>query len=205
MTAQPKQRYTLEAYLELERRSESRLEFWNGEVFDMGGVDPDHDAIEGNLHYHLRIGLGGRDCRIFLANTRIKVPAAPPYRYADLSVLCGEAQYDAVGGVRTLTNPALIVEVLSDSTEAYDRGDKFTCYQSIPAFREYLLIAQRRPHVTQLVRQSDGLWTHREYNDVEATMKVVALDCELRLHDIYTNVRFDQAAANNHPPYDNKN
>jgi Uma2 family endonuclease len=144
MAAQPKPRFILEEYLELDKDSEARLEYWNGEVFDMSGSSPEHDAIESNLHHGLRIKLEGRGCRIFLANMRIKVPSAPPYRYGDASALCGQPQYERVGGVAALTNPALIVEILSDSSEAYDRGDKFTHYQSILSFREYLLIGSRR-------------------------------------------------------------
>src|SRR3989440_7485426 len=155
MSAQTKPRYTLEEYFELERKSEERYEYWDGEVFCMSGVSPEHDQIESNLNFHLRAKLTGRNCRVFLANMRIKVPSAPPYRYADLSALCGEAQFEEIGGVRAVTNPTLMIEVLSSSTEAYDRGDKFTHYKSISSFNEYLLVAQHRPHVTQFFRQSD--------------------------------------------------
>ena len=141
VVANPKRRYTLEEYFELERKSEERFEFWDGEVFCMSGVSREHDQIESNLNFYLRAKLRGRKCRAFLANMRLKVPSAPPYRYADLSALCGEAKFEEIGGVDALTNPALIVEVLSPSTEAYDRGDKFTRYKSIPSFGEYLLVA----------------------------------------------------------------
>ncbi len=198
MPAQPKHKYTLEEYLELDRKSEARLEYWNGEVFDMSGVSPEHDQIESNLNLHLRLKLEGKKCRAYLANTRIKVPSAPPYRYGDSSALCGEPQYETIGGVKVLTNPALIIEVLSDSTEAYDRGDKFTHYKSIPSFSEYLLIAQRRPHVTQLVKQDDGSWKHDEYNDLTDVVKLASLDCELSLREVYENVTFDAAATNPH-------
>src|SRR5918911_1793522 len=124
MSAQPKARYTLEEYFELERKSEERYEYWDGEVFCMSGLSPEHDQIESNLNFHLRAKLRGRGCRIFLANMRIKVPSAPPYRYADVSALCGEAQFEEIGGLRAITNPSLIIEVLSPSTEARDRGYK---------------------------------------------------------------------------------
>src|SRR5947199_4450670 len=94
MSAQTKPRYTLEEYFELERKSEERFEYWNGEVFCMSGVSPEHDQIESNLNFHLRAKLTERNCRVFLANMRIKVPSAPPYRYADVSALCGEAQFE---------------------------------------------------------------------------------------------------------------
>lgn len=193
MSAQTKPRYTLEEYFELERKSEERFEYWNGEVFCMSGVSPEHDQIESNLNFHLRAKLAGRNCRVFLANMRIKVPSAPPYRYADISALCGEAQFEEIGGVRAITNPAVIIEVLSSSTEAYDRGDKFTHYQSIPSVREYLLIAQHRPHITHLVKQADGSWLHHEDNDLAAIVRLETLNCELPVSEVYENVSFAAA------------
>ena|SRR2546421_4650273 len=199
MSAQTKPRYTLEEYFELERKSEERFEYWNGEVFCMSGVSPEHDQIESNLNFHLRAKLTERNCRVFLANMRIKVPSAPPYRYADVSALCGEAQFEVIGGIRAVTNPAMIVEVLSPSTEAYDRGDKFTHYQSIPSFSEYLLIAQHRPHITHLVKRADGSWIYNEYNDLAAVVQMETLNCELPVSEVYENVSFssDQIETSN--------
>ena len=195
MSAQLKPKYTSEEYLELDYKSESRLEYWDREVFDMSGVSPEHDQIESNLHYHLRTKFQGRNCRTFLANMRIKVPSAPPYRYGDSSALCGQPQYETIGGVKVLTNPALIIEILSASTEACDRGDKFTHYKSIPSFREYLLVAQHRPHLSHFVRQDDGSWNQREYNDLAAVVTLVSLDGELELREVYENVTFDDSAT----------
>ncbi len=197
MVANPTRHYTLEEYFELERRDEERYEYWNGEVFCMSGVSPEHDQIESNLNFHLRNKLAGRNCRVFLANMRIKVPSAPPYRYADLSALCGEARFEKIGGVDALTNPSLIIEVLSESTEAYDRGDKFTHYKSVPTFSEYLLIAQHRPHVTQFVKQDEGSWLQHEFNDLNAALNLVSLGCELTMTEVYQNITFDENA----PPY----
>jgi Uma2 family endonuclease len=195
MVANPTRRYTLEEYFELERTSEERFEFWHGEVFCMSGASANHERILRNMLVHLTLKLGGRGCEAFTSNIRIKVPSAPPYRYADLSALCGEAQFEEIGGVDTLTNPTLIVEVLSPSTEAYNRGDKFTHYQSILSFSEYLLVAQHRPHVTRLFRQDDGTWVHTEVNDLNSVLKLSSLDCELPLSEIYLNVSFDREAA----------
>jgi Uma2 family endonuclease len=195
MAANPERRYTLEEYFELERTSEERFEYWNGEVFCMSGVSPEHDQIESNMNFYLRMKLSGRSRRVFLANMRIKVPSAPPYRYADLSALCGEPKFEDIGGVGALTNPSLIVEILSPSTEAYDRGDKFTRYKSISSFSEYLLVAQHRPHVTHLYKQPDGTWIHTEANDLAATLELVSLGCELPLSEIYRGVSFDAVPA----------
>ncbi|GAC1401805.1 MAG: Uma2 family endonuclease [Pyrinomonadaceae bacterium] len=190
MSTQLKHRHTLEEYLELDAKSEERLEYWNGEIFSMSGVSEGHDQIESNLNFHLRTKLTKQMCRVFLANMRIKVPSMPPYRYGDISALCGKAQFEKIGGVDVLTNPSLIIEVLSPSTEAYDRGDKFSQYKSIPSFNEYLLVAQHRPHVAQFVKQSDGVWLHREFNDLQDDVRIESLDCELRLSEIYQNVTF---------------
>src|SRR5262245_53825183 len=151
MTALSKRKYTLEEYLELDAKSEARLEYWDGDIYDMSGVNPEHDQIESNLNLRFRLKLEGKPCRMFLANTRIKVPSLPPYRYGDSSGLCGEPQYEMIGGLKVLTNPTLIIEILSDSTEAFDRGVKFTHYKSIPSFSEYILIAKLQPHFTHLV------------------------------------------------------
>ena len=195
MAANPERRYTLEEYLELDRTSEERLEFWDGEVFCMSGGSEAHVEIEGNIFAFLKSQLRERGCRVFLAEMRIKVPSAPPYRYADTSALCGKAEFEKIGGVDTLLNPALLVEVLSDSTEAYDRGDKFSHYKSIPTLREYLLVAQHRPHVTHLFKQDDGKWIHSEANDLESSVRLDSLDCELPLSEIYRDVTFDSPAS----------
>ncbi|MGA9997346.1 MAG: Uma2 family endonuclease, partial [Pyrinomonadaceae bacterium] len=98
---------------------------------------------------------------------------------------------ESIGGVETLTNPTLIVEVLSPTTEAFDRGDKFTYYKSIPSFGEYLLIAQHRPHVTQYVKQRDGSWSYCEVNSLADTLQLPTLDCVLSLSEVYLDVEFE--------------
>ena len=195
MAANPELRYTLEEYFELERTSEERFEFWNGEVFCMSGASQAHDRIIVNFIVHLSAKLDAIKCRVFSSDMRIRVPSAPPYRYADLSALCGEARFEEIGGVDALVNPQLIVEVLSPSTEAYDRGDKFTHYKSIPTLSEYLLVAQHRPHVTHLYKQPDATWIYAEANDLAATVELVTLNCDLPLNEIYRGVSFDAETA----------
>ncbi len=193
MSAQIKPRYSLEDYFELERTSEEKWEWFNGEVFCMSGVSPNHGLVEINFAALLSNKLEGRNCRVFPADIRIKTPAAPPYRYADLSVLCGRPIYENIGGVETLTNPELIVEVLSRSTEAYDRGDKFTYYKSIPSLREYLLVAQHRPHISQFVKQSDDSWNQTEVNDLAASLYLPSIDCTLALNEVNRGIEFGSA------------
>lgn len=126
MSTERRRRYSLEEYLALERESEVRHEFWNGEIFAMSGGTLGHDHIMGNVFDSLRMSLRAKDCRVFTNNMQIKVPAAPPYRYADGSVVCGKVEVERFNGNDLLLNPVLIVEVLSPTTEAFDRGDKFT-------------------------------------------------------------------------------
>lgn len=200
MSSQPSHKYTLEEYFALELASEEKYEFWNGEVFCMSGVSLAHSQIEGNLMSGLRTQLDAHRCRVFPANLRIKVPAYPPYRYPDLTALCGQPEIERMGGVDMLVNPALIVEVLSSSTEAFDRGDKFTYYKSIASFSEYILVAQHRPHVSQFVRQENGVWSFMEFNDLAESVRCASVPCVLSLNEIYRDVVFESATAGNAHP-----
>jgi Uma2 family endonuclease len=190
MSALPKQLYTMQEYLALDAVSDERLEYWNGEIYSMSGASKEHDGIEMNLVETLRPRLRRKGCSLFSANMRIKVPAALPYRYGDLSALCGAARFEKIGGVDVLLNPALIIEVLSPSTEDYDREGKFESYKSIESFCEYLLIAQDRPRVTQRVRRDSGAWETFEFNDLQDVVRLVSVDCELHLSEIYENIAF---------------
>lgn len=190
MSTQARRHYTLEEYFALELASEEKYEYFDGEVFNMSGGSPAHEQVISNILFILRSKLLGRGCRVFPSNLRIKVPSQPPYRYPDLTALCDVPHYEKIGGLDSLTNPSLIVEVLSFSTEAYDRGDKFTHYKSIESFGEYLLIAQHRPHATHYVRQEDGSWSYEEVNDPNDALRLVTLNCELQMCDVYEGVEF---------------
>lgn len=190
MSTRPHRRYTLEEYFDLELRSEERYEYFNGEVFCMSSGTPAHEDIVGNIYESLKPRAREKRCRVFLSNLRVKVPAAAPYRYPDLTATCPAPSYERIGGINAITNPQLIVEVLSMSTEAYDRGDKFTEYKSVASFREYLLVAQHRPHITHYVKDSDGEWSYKEINGMDASLRIATLDCEMRLRDVYENVEF---------------
>ncbi|HZH89814.1 MAG TPA: Uma2 family endonuclease [Pyrinomonadaceae bacterium] len=196
MSSQPSHKYTLEEYLALELASEEKYEFWNGEVFCMSGASLAHNQIARNIGTKLDTELRGRGCQVFPADLRVKVPQYPPYRYPDLTALCGPPEIENVNGLDMLVNPTLIVEVLSKSTEGFDRGDKFTYYKSIASFSEYLLVAQHRPHVSQFVRQESGVWTFMEFNDLTDTVRCASVPCALTLQEIYRDVTFDEAARN---------
>ena len=190
MASDPKRHYTLEEYLALERDSEAKYEYWNGEVYAMSGGSLAHDQIMGNVYDALRGQLRGKACRVFTNNMQIKVPAAPPYRYADGSVVCGKVEVEQFSGNDLLLNPVLICEVLSPTTESFDRGDKFTYYKSIPSFREYLLVAQHRPHVTHYLKQADGTWSYEEANDLTGIIHLSTVGCSLALSAVYLDVDF---------------
>jgi Uma2 family endonuclease len=192
MRALQNQIYTLEEYLELDHNSEEKIEFWDGHVFTLAGVSEAHDRIQSNGHFYLRLKLRGRNCRVFLSDMRVKVPAYPPYRYPDLSALCGNPTFEMLGKQQMLVNPSLIIEILSDTTAEFDRGYKFTYYKSIESFTEYILIAQDRPHVSQFIKQEENNWLNREYNDINDKFHLASLDCEIELNELYESVEFPE-------------
>jgi Uma2 family endonuclease len=183
-------KYSFEEYVELEKTSEERLEYFDGNVWSMAGASINHETIVSNLDFGLRTRLAGRKCRVFLSNTRVKVPIYKPYRYPDLSALCGELKVETLYGLEILVNPALIVEVLSDSTKSFDIGDKFTYYKSIESFTEYLLVDQDKPHIVLYTKQSADAWLHREFNALHDKIFLSSLDCEIAAAEIYENVEF---------------
>ena len=191
MPAIPKTKMTVEEYLEFDRKSEERYEYFDGEAYSMSGVSRNHDQIQVNL----TITLGGlarnRGCRVFSSDMRIKVPSMVTYRYPDLTAMCGQAVFEEIGGIDILTNPNLIVEVLSDSTERFDRGTKFTHYKSIASFTEYLLVAQDRPHVTQFIRHENGFWLQTEFNSLDEDFHLRSVDCNLTMREVYQDIVFE--------------
>jgi Uma2 family endonuclease len=192
MQPQEKIKYTLEEYLELDHNSEEKIEFWDGHIFTLAGGSQKHDQIQSNTHFALRSKLREKNCRVFLSDMRIKVPAYSPYRYGDLSALCGKPTFEMLGKQELFVNPTVIFEVLSDSTADFDRSYKFTYYKSIESFTEYILIAQDRPHVSQFVKQAENSWVNHEFNSLNETFLIESLDCELALTEIYENVEFPE-------------
>ncbi len=182
--------YSISEYLELEKSTDEKFEFWDGNIWSMSGATYPHNQVVMNLLLEVGAKLREKGCHTFPTDMRIKVPDYPPYRYPDLTALCGEPVIEKIGGIDMLVNPQLIVEVLSDSTEAFDRGDKFTYYKSIPSFSEYVLVAQHRPHVTVFVKHGDGFWANYEYNDIGQSVQLSSVPCELLLTDIYRGVEF---------------
>jgi len=186
----PKHTYTLDEYFELEKSTDEKFEFWDGIVWSMSGARFSHNRIANNLSIDLGTKLRDKGCSSMGSDMRIKVPSYPPYRYPDMTAQCNEPVIEQVGGIEMLVNPQLIIEILSDSTEAFDRGDKFTYYKSILSFTEYLLIAQHRPHVTQFVKHGDGFWANFEFNDLADVVDLQSVGCSVTLTSIYRDVVF---------------
>jgi Uma2 family endonuclease len=175
--------FTEEQYLEIERRAETKSEFHDGQMFAMAGGSPNHSLLAARIGALLDRQVPP-ECRIFNADLRIKVVSAGLYTYADCSVVCGELQFsgDQRDGV---LNPLLIVEVLSPSTEGYDRGKKFELYRTIESFREYLIVHQDRRHVEHYSKQEDGSWLLREHSGMEGSVVVARLSVRISLADLY--------------------
>ena len=179
-------RMTENEYLAFERASEQRHEYADGEIFAMSGGSHEHSTITLALGSELRFALKGRPCRVQSSDMRIHIPASGRYIYPDVSVVCGRPVLK--GDKRDiLLNPRVIVEVLSASTEDYDRGEKFTHYKSIPSLMHYMLASQDKPFVEVFTRQRDDSWTLQTYGAGE-WIELPALECEIEVDQVYANV-----------------
>jgi Uma2 family endonuclease len=195
------QRVSVAEYLAMERQAATKSEYFNGQVFAMAGAKPPHNVIVFNTTVALGRQLGGGPCRGYSSDQRLVVPETGLRTYPDISVVCGEPEFDEEDE-DAITNPTLIVEVLSPSTEAYDRGDKFAHYHSLPSLQEYVLIAQDRPRIEHYVRGESGHWDYSSQplgpvarlgalaNDLKATMRLPSIDCDLRLAEVYDQIEF---------------
>lgn len=179
-------RLTPEEYLALERSSGQRHEYADGEIFAMAGGTREHNLTTGNIHGELRLALMDRPCEVYTSDMRIKVAADGRYVYPDVAVTCEAPVFE--DEVRdTLLNPKVIVEVLSDSTEAYDRGDKFALYQSIPSFQEYVLASQKEARIEHFRRVPDGSWIFRTLRAGERLV-LASIGCEILVDRAYVKV-----------------
>ena len=178
-----------EDYLVLERSSPIRHEYLNGDVFMMGGASAAHSLITANLTSELRQALKKEPCRVYANDLRVKVADSNLYTYPDVVVTCGAERFDDAQK-DTLLNPLVLIEVLSDSTEAYDRGNKFAHYRKLESLKHYLLVEQRKAHVECYSRQGDGGWILTEAGGLEAVIDIAALECKLELAEVYDKVEF---------------
>jgi Uma2 family endonuclease len=186
---QTSRRLTEAEYLEIERAAEFKSEFFDGEMFAMAGGTPQHSLIATNLAAEFRNRLKDHACTGYNTDLRIKVEATGLLTYPDLSVICDPLQF-AEGTDDTVVNPTVLVEVLSNSTEAYDRGRKFEHYRQIPNLREYLLVSQTEPRIEQFIRQSDGRWLLNEAAGMEKKIELPSLKITISLSEIFAKVNF---------------
>jgi Uma2 family endonuclease len=179
-------------YLELERNADFKSEYRDGLIVPMPGASPEHVDIASNTHTELGICLKGTACKV--CNSDLKVRTGTKYSYPDLTIVCDKPlyEYDADGN-SILLNPTLIVEVLSPSTEAYDRGDKFAAYRELKSFREYLLMSQTQPLVEQYSKQPDGSWKFLETKGLEASVRLETINCTLALRDVYSGMNLAES------------
>lgn len=166
MSAAVKRWISPEEYLAIERQAEFRSEYYRGETFPRFPASFEHCAIKDNLAGETGMQLKGTGCRVRTSALRIKVSATGLYAYPDVAIICEKPRFeDAYRD--TLLNPQVVIEVLSNSTERYDRGEKFEHYQQVPSIKEYILVAQDRPFTLRFVRQPDGTWTPTEFEGLE--------------------------------------
>jgi Uma2 family endonuclease len=187
-----KTKLTPEEYLAIERDAEYRSEFYRGEMFAMAGGTEEHNLIVGNLRAELRAAFKTRSCRAYSENLRLRIPATGLYTYPDVMALCGEPEFsDETHDM--LLNPQFIAEVLSDKTEAYDRGQKFAHYRSISSFSEYVLVSQTQPLVECFTGQADGSWKLVVFAGLDAIARFESIAAAIPLAEIYRDVVFPPA------------
>ncbi|HEX2910602.1 MAG TPA: Uma2 family endonuclease [Chloroflexia bacterium] len=186
--------HTLQEYLALEEQSEDKHEYYQGQIFLMAGGSVNHNRISFNLAGLLYQKLAGSTCEAFSSDMRLLVKANGLYTYPDLMVVCGSLDL-APGRTDTVTNPLVIIEVLSESTAEYDRTDKFELYKELESLENYILVDQHRSYIQcfRRVKDEPKLWAVESYRHLEENLRIPALDLELSLKEIYHRVEWPQA------------
>jgi len=192
MSQQIKSYVSPEEYLALERKAEYKSEYLHGEIFAMTGASRKHNLIAVNTASSLNQQLRGRPCEVYVSDMRVKVAASGLYTYPDVVVVCGPPHFE--DDYRdTLLNPTVLFEILSKSTERYDRIAKSDYYRALESLTEHFLIAQDEVHVEQYVKQGDGRWSLIDFRSVDATIELHSIGCSLALRDVYDKVSLDKA------------
>lgn len=189
MSAVPKRKLTPAEYLAIEKTAAFKSEFFNGEMFAMAGASRPHNTVNSNLLGELHARLKGGACRAFVNDQRVLVDRTGLYTYPDLVIVCGPVE-TAADDEDTITNPRVVVEVLSPSTQRDDRGAKFRQYQQLASMQEYVLVAQDEPVVERFTRQADGSWALVSFVGLEAVLAFTSVPVQVPLADIYAGVEF---------------
>lgn len=193
MSAAEKRFPTGEQYLAWEREADFKSEYLRGEIYAMSGASLEHNIIATNLTREISNHLKDRPCQIFGSDMRVQAEEADAYFYPDLSGLCG--QFDFHDDRKdSYKNPQFVIEILSDSTESYDRGKKFHSYQTLPSLREYVLVWQDQA-VVEVFRKDGNRWIYQLINGEGAALRLESVDCEVSLSEIYRNVTFTTEVA----------
>ncbi|MBR8826541.1 MAG: Uma2 family endonuclease [Gomphosphaeria aponina SAG 52.96 = DSM 107014] len=185
-----KKKYPVEEYLALEEKAEYKSEYRNGEIIKMAGGTTNHNEIVTNLCAHLKFALRKQNYRVFISDVRLGIPEYNIYTYPDVMIVAGEPIYQGKG-TSTITNPILIIEVLSLSIQEYDRGQKFKYYPSLPQMQEYILIDQYQYGIEQFAKNEAGKWVLTEYENEKDMLKLESIAWEIPLIDIYERVNFE--------------
>ena len=185
---------TPQEYLARERKASFKSEYYRGEVFAMAGATVEHTLIKDNLARESGNGLKESPCMVLTSDMRVKINSTGLYTYPDLVIVCDKAQYED-GEFDTLLNPGVVVEVLSDSTEKYDRGAKFINYRGIPSLKEYILIAQDQALIERYVRESDEKWLLTTFKDISSTFSFASVPVQISMSEIYRRVTFPEVAG----------
>lgn len=178
-----------DVFLEFERAADEKHEYRDGEVVLMSGARRAHKLIAINVGSGLHGALKNKDCETYMSDMRVYVPSARLYTYPDIVVVCGDPKF-IDDEFDTLTNPILLIEILSESTESYDRGQKFKHYRSIDSLREYVLISQQSPSIEKYVKHGDGFWMLSDAAGLDSSLTLETIDCRLSLADVYDKVTF---------------
>ena len=190
MTSQPKPTYmTPEEYLAVERQNEYKSEYIDGEMVAMTGASRRHNIITFNVVKALGRQLEGRPCEGYVNDMRVRIASRREYAYTypDVVVVCGEPQFED-GHLDTLLNPTVLVEVLSESTERYDRGKKFSFYRTIESLAEYVLVAQDEFKIEHYVKQADGRWLLSDHRSLDEVVELSSVQCALALREVYAKI-----------------
>ncbi len=191
MSALPKPRFTATEYLIIERAASFKSEFYQGEMFAMAGASRHHNRVKENLIGHMFSQLLGTECSTTSSDQRVLVNATGLYTYPDIVVTCGPGEYDP-NDKDTLTNPTALIEVLSPSTEAYDRGAKFRQYTRMPSLMEYVVVAQEEYAVERYTRRDDGTWSIVSFVGPEAELVFESIPVRIPLASVYRGVEFTE-------------
>ncbi|MEG3844579.1 Uma2 family endonuclease [Microcoleus sp. herbarium14] len=182
--------YSPEEYLMLEEGAKFRSEYQDGRIIPMTGGTPNHNQIAGNFYGTLNFATKGQPYRVFINDLRLWIPSKRVYTYPDVMLVAGKLEF-AEGRKDTITNAVMVAEVLSESTEDYDRGGKFKLFRTIPSLREYVLIDQYEMHVEQFSKTDDNKWVLSEYDGADAVLRLSCMEFEMVLGDMYDRVDFE--------------